>query len=183
MIDSKILASIIIVACIGVAAAGYQMSQTEAPLWDPSSTQDAQPDDSSQSQDDSQDDAQTDLDTQQSGSDTNSKTSDSGNGKASSSDNSNSGNGNSGSNSGTNTNSNSNTKKKQNSESGGISSSQAQGIANSHIEVEGAHAGTAKKTTLSGEPVYYVPIIKEGKVVGDFYINMKGKVIEASGGA
>ena len=190
MIDSKILASIIIVACIGVAAAGYQMTQTEAPLWDPSSTQDAQPDDSSQSQDDSQNDAQTDLDPQQSGSDTNSKTSDSGNGKTSS-NNGNSGNGNSGSNSGANSNSNSNSgtkhsesnTKKQSSESGGISSSQAKSIANSHIEAEGAYAGSAKKTTLSGEPVYYVPILKEGKVVGDFYINMKGKVIEASGGA
>lgn len=205
MIDSKILASIIIVACIGVAAAGYQMTQTEAPLWDPSSTQDVQTDDSSQSpddtQEDTQEDTQTNLDTQNSGSDTKSGTSDSGkskqttsnsnsknsngNGNSGSNSASNSGSG-SGSNSGTNTNNNggTNTQKKSNSDSGGISYSQAKSIANKNIEADGAHAGSPKKTTLSGESVYYVPVINEnGKVVGEFYINMKGKVVEASGGA
>ena len=196
MIDSKILASIIIVACIGVAAAGYQMTQTETPLWDPSSTQDVQTDDGSPTEDvqtdDSQQEDSTELDTQKSGSNTKSASysgnSKRNNGKSSNTKSNTNGNGNSngGSSSGSGTNTNnggSNTQKKSNSDSKGISSSQAKSIANNHIEAEGAHAGSAKKTTLSGETVYYVPIIKDGKVVGDFYINMNGKIVEASGGA
>lgn len=201
MIDSKILASIIIVACIGVAAAGYQMTQTETPLWDPSSTQDVQTDDGSPTEDvqtdDSQQDDSTELDTQKSGSNTKSA-SDSGNskrnnGKSSNTKSNTNGNGNSnggsgsGSSSGSGTNTNnggSNTQKKSNSDSKGIGPSQAKSIANNHIEAEGAHAGSAKKTTIGGKTVYYVPVInKDGKVVGDFYIDMNGKVVEASGGA
>ena len=190
MIDSKILASIIIVACIGVAAAGYQMTQSEAPLWDPSSTQDVQTDDSSQTDDIQTDDSQSDniKDTQESGSNTKSGSSDSGNSKKSNSNgngngNSN-GNGGSGSNSGTNTHNGGTNSNQKKSDSSGISSSQAKSIANKNIEVAGAYAGSPKKTTLDGKSVYYVPIInKGGNVTGYFYIDMNGKIIEGAGGA
>ncbi|MGB4362709.1 MAG: PepSY domain-containing protein [Methanothermobacter tenebrarum] len=65
-----------------------------------------------------------------------------------------------------------------------VSPSEAQNIAEGYIKEEGATAGTPRLVTIGGEPVYVVPIEKDGKIIGEIHIDpVTGKNIGGGGGA
>ncbi|BAW31997.1 MAG TPA: PepSY domain-containing protein [Methanothermobacter sp.] len=65
-----------------------------------------------------------------------------------------------------------------------VSPSEAQNIAQKYIKEEGATAGTPRIVTIAGEPVYVVPIQKDGKIIGEIHIDPQtGKNIGGGGGA
>jgi uncharacterized membrane protein YkoI len=65
-----------------------------------------------------------------------------------------------------------------------ISASEAQKIAKTYIKVSGATAGTPKLVNQSGKLVYIVPVIDNGKNVGEIDIDAKtGKNLGGAGGA
>lgn len=65
-----------------------------------------------------------------------------------------------------------------------VSPSEAQSIAKGYIKEEGATAGTPRLVTIGGEPVYVVPIEKDGKIIGEIHIDpVTGKNIGGGGGA
>lgn len=65
-----------------------------------------------------------------------------------------------------------------------ISPSEAQKIAQKYIKTQGVEAGTPKLVEMGGIPTYVVPLISDGKVVGEIYIDPKtGKNVGGAGGA
>ncbi|MDI9623414.1 MAG: PepSY domain-containing protein [Methanothermobacter sp.] len=65
-----------------------------------------------------------------------------------------------------------------------VSPSEAQNIAQGYIKEKGATAGTPRLVTIGGEPVYVVPIEKNGKIIGEIHIDpITGKNIGGGGGA
>ena len=52
-----------------------------------------------------------------------------------------------------------------------ITATQAQELANKYIEQAGATAGTPQLTTVNGKQVYVVPIVMNGKTVGQIEID------------
>ncbi|HIH62547.1 MAG: PepSY domain-containing protein [Synergistetes bacterium] len=65
-----------------------------------------------------------------------------------------------------------------------VSPSEAQSIAKGYIKEEGATAGTPRLVSIGGEPVYVVPIEKDGKIIGEIHIDpVTGKNIGGGGGA
>lgn len=144
MVKTKILISVIIVALIGVAAAGYQINSTKAPgLWQPTTTSEEKSTDQS-----SQQSVQTQSGTQ----------------------------------SGTTSGGSQSTS--QGSSNVKITASQAKTIAQAHIEVSSAKAGTPQLITRNGTKIYIVPIIDNNKRAGEFEIDAQtGKVIGGAGGA
>ncbi len=65
-----------------------------------------------------------------------------------------------------------------------ISSSEAKSIAQKSILQEGATAGTPKLITSGGKKIYLVPIIMNGKQVGEIYIDPQtGENLGGAGGA
>jgi len=151
MLNSKILLIIVIVLFIGVAAAGYQVSNKNTGFSNPTTIQNP-------------------ISGQQISS------SGSGNGVGSSSDVGSSS-------SGMNTSLNQD-KSALGSVKVNISSSKAKSIAQERILVPTASAGTPELKLLSGDLVYVVPVIDNGKVVGEFVIDAHtGVIIEGAGGA
>lgn len=154
MIDSKILLSVVIVLVIGVAAAGYQISNQNPGLWNPTATQN--PDSGQQ------------ISSSGSGSGNGQGTSSSGIGTSSSGITTSSNQRQSGSGS---------VKVK-------ISSSKAKSIAQKNILEPSASAGTPELKLISGKPAYVVPIIVNGKQAGEFVVDAQtGAIIEGAGGA
>jgi hypothetical protein len=146
MIDSKILVSVVIVLLIGVAAAGYQISN-QTGLWQPVSS--LTPDTNQQS--------------------SSSTGTDSGNQQSSGS-------------------SVSTSSSSKSSASGSvnvkITASEAKSLAQKSILQEGATAGTPKLTTYGGSKAYLVPVMLNGKQVGEIYIDAEtGKNLGGAGGA
>ena len=65
-----------------------------------------------------------------------------------------------------------------------ITATQAQELANKYIEQAGATAGTPQLTTVNGKPVYVVPIVMNGKTVGQIEIDATtGQNLGGAGGA
>jgi len=66
-----------------------------------------------------------------------------------------------------------------------ISANEAKSIVqNNYIQQKGATAGTPKLMTMSGEKVYVVPVIMNGKQVGEIWIDAQtGKDVGGAGGA
>jgi len=65
-----------------------------------------------------------------------------------------------------------------------ISPEEAKSIAQKNIQEPGAVAGTPKIETIDNKQVYVVPVLKDGKEVGGFFIDPQtGKIIEGWGGA
>ncbi|HEX3013500.1 MAG TPA: PepSY domain-containing protein [Methanobacterium sp.] len=65
-----------------------------------------------------------------------------------------------------------------------ISSAEAKKIAQKYIEEPGATAGTPKLSKIDGEYVYIVPVIENGKNVGEIDIDAAtGKNVGGAGGA
>ena len=65
-----------------------------------------------------------------------------------------------------------------------VSPSEAQNIAQGYIKEEGAKAGTPRLVNIGGEPVYVVPIEKDGKIIGEIHIDpVTGKNMGGGGGA
>lgn len=65
-----------------------------------------------------------------------------------------------------------------------ISSSQAKSIAQKSILQEGAYAGTPKLITSNGKKIYVVPVILNGKQVGEIYVDPQtGENLGGAGGA
>jgi len=154
MIYSKILLSIVILLMIGVAAAGYQISNQTPGLWNPATTQN--PDTSQQ------------IISSGGGSGNGQGTSSSGIGTSSSGINTASSQGQSGSGS-----------VKVN-----ITASKAKSIAQKNILEPSALAGTPVLKLISGKPAYVVPVIDKGKQVGEFVVDAQtGVIIEGAGGA
>jgi uncharacterized membrane protein YkoI len=154
MIDSKILLSVVIVLLIGVAAAGYQISNQTPGLWNPIATQN--PDTGQQ------------VSSSGSGSGSGLGSSSSGIGSSSSGISTSSSQGQSGLGS---------VKVK-------ISSSEAKSIAQKSILEPSASAGKPELKLISGKPAYVVPIIVNGKLAGEFVVDAQtGDIIEGAGGA
>jgi Peptidase propeptide and YPEB domain len=154
MIYSKILLSILIVLIIGVAAAGYQTSNQSPGLWNSTATQN--PD---------------------AGQQIISSGGSSGNGQESSS----SGIGTSSSGTG---NSSSQSQSGLGSVKVNVTSTEAKTIAQKRILEPSASAGTPELKLISGKPAYVVPVVDNGKVVGEFVVDAKtGAIIEGAGGA
>jgi hypothetical protein len=71
-----------------------------------------------------------------------------------------------------------------NSDNGGISSSEAQSIADNYIEEPGASSGTPKTVNIGGEDTYVVPVESEGNNVGEIHIDPQtGENVGGAGGA
>ncbi|MGB9979635.1 PepSY domain-containing protein [Methanobacterium sp.] len=65
-----------------------------------------------------------------------------------------------------------------------ISSAEAKKIAQKYIEEKGATAGTPTLSKIDGKYVYTVPVIKNGKNVGEIDIDaLTGKNVGGAGGA
>lgn len=65
-----------------------------------------------------------------------------------------------------------------------VSTEDAKNIASKYIEEPGASPGSPKIVYIDGKPVYVVPVIKNGKQVGEIYIDVKtGKNLGGAGGA
>jgi len=65
-----------------------------------------------------------------------------------------------------------------------ITATQAQELANKYIEQAGATAGTPQLTTVNGKQVYVVPIVMNGKTVGQIEIDAAtGQNLGGAGGA
>lgn len=65
-----------------------------------------------------------------------------------------------------------------------ISSAEAKKIAQKYIEEPGATAGTPKLSKIGGKYVYTVPVIENGKNVGEIDIDaLTGKNVGGAGGA
>lgn len=65
-----------------------------------------------------------------------------------------------------------------------ITATQAQELANKYIEQAGATAGTPQLTTVNGKQVYVVPIVMNGKTVGQIEIDATtGQNLGGAGGA
>jgi len=65
-----------------------------------------------------------------------------------------------------------------------ISPSEAQKIAQKYIETQDVEAGTPKLVEMGGIPTYVVPLISNGKIVGEIYIDPKtGENVGGAGGA
>lgn len=70
------------------------------------------------------------------------------------------------------------------SDNGGISSSQAQSIADNYIEEPGASSGSPKNVNIGGEDTYVVPVESDGKNVGEIHIDPQtGENVGGAGGA
>nr|WP_245526729.1 PepSY domain-containing protein [Methanothermus fervidus] len=77
-----------------------------------------------------------------------------------------------------------NNPKKGDKESTEIGHENAKNIASKYIEEPGASPGSPKIVYIDGKPVYVVPVIKNGKQVGEIYIDVKtGKNLGGAGGA
>ena len=71
-----------------------------------------------------------------------------------------------------------------NSDNEGISSSQAQSIANKYIEEPGASSGSPKNVNIGGEDTYVVPVKSNGENVGEIHIDPQtGENVGGAGGA
>jgi Peptidase propeptide and YPEB domain len=65
-----------------------------------------------------------------------------------------------------------------------VSYHQAKSIAQNFIEEPTANAGTPKLITLNGKSTYVVPVISNGKIVGEIYIDPEtGENVGGAGGA
>lgn len=65
-----------------------------------------------------------------------------------------------------------------------ISPSEAKTLAQKYIQSRGVSAGTPKLVEMGGIPTYVVPLISDGKVVGEIYIDPEtGKNVGGAGGA
>jgi uncharacterized membrane protein YkoI len=65
-----------------------------------------------------------------------------------------------------------------------ISSSKAKAIAATYIEEDGASAGTPELKTIDGKSTYIVPVMMNGKQVGEIYIDPEtGENLGGAGGA
>lgn len=65
----------------------------------------------------------------------------------------------------------------------GISAAKAQKIAQKYIQVSGAVAGTPKLTKIKGHTIYIVPVIDNGKTVGEIDIDAQsGENVGGAGG-
>ncbi|WJI09981.1 PepSY domain-containing protein [Methanobacterium sp. CWC-01] len=65
-----------------------------------------------------------------------------------------------------------------------ITATQAQQLANQYIEQAGATAGTPQLTNVNGKQVYIVPIVLNGKTVGEIEIDATtGQNLGGAGGA
>lgn len=66
----------------------------------------------------------------------------------------------------------------------GISASKAQEIAKKYIEEPGAKAGTPKMINVNGKKVYVVPVMLNGKQVGEIELDAQtGENLGGAGGA
>jgi uncharacterized membrane protein YkoI len=151
----KILLSIVIVLVIGVAAAGYQISDQTPGLWSPTATQN--PVTGQQ------------ISSSGSGSGIGQGSSSSGIGTSSS--------GKTGTSSSLGQSGAGSVKVK-------ISSTEAKAIAQKRILEPSASAGTPKLKLISGIPAYVVPVIVNGTPAGEFVVDAQtGAIIEGAGGA
>lgn len=160
MIDSKIIISVTIVLIIGAIAAGYQISNNPEILWQPTTPDSTTP--HSQG--------------------TGGGSGGAGGGSGGSVGPTGAGDGSGGSAGGSDSSSNG----IGIGGNGGypVGPSEAQSIAQKYIKEEGAKAGTPRLVTIGGEPVYVVPIEKNGKIVGEIHIDpITGKNIGGGGGA
>ncbi|MGC9517125.1 MAG: PepSY domain-containing protein [Methanomicrobiales archaeon] len=65
-----------------------------------------------------------------------------------------------------------------------ISPSEAKTLAQNYVQTSGVSTGTPKLVEMGGIPTYVVPLISDGKVVGEIYIDPEtGKNVGGAGGA